>query len=62
MLSREDDELLCRIGPGAPMGTLVRESCEPAAADCLAATAELRRAWDHHPEPSRQAPGSHPAA
>ncbi|HLH78445.1 MAG TPA: Rieske 2Fe-2S domain-containing protein [Candidatus Binataceae bacterium] len=25
MLSREDNELLCRVGPGAPMGDLLRE-------------------------------------
>ena len=25
MLSREDNELLCRVGPGTPMGQLLRE-------------------------------------
>ena len=25
MLSREDNELLCRVGPGTPMGNLVRQ-------------------------------------
>ena len=24
MLSREDNELLCRVGPGTPMGELMR--------------------------------------
>src|SRR5437667_2470592 len=31
MLSREDNELLCRIGPGTPMGTLMRQYWVPAA-------------------------------
>ena len=31
MLSREDDELLCRIGPGTPMGNLMRQYWVPAA-------------------------------
>jgi nitrite reductase/ring-hydroxylating ferredoxin subunit len=31
MLSREDNELLCRVGPGTPMGNLVREYWVPAA-------------------------------
>jgi hypothetical protein len=31
MLSREDNELFCRIGPGTPMGTLMRQSWIPAA-------------------------------
>jgi len=30
MLSREDNGLLCRIGPGTPMGTLMREHWVPA--------------------------------
>ncbi len=30
MLSREDNELLCRIGPGTPMGALMREYWVPA--------------------------------
>lgn len=30
MLSREDNELLCRIGPGTPMGALLREYWVPA--------------------------------
>ena len=25
MLSKEDNELLCRVGPGTPMGSLLRE-------------------------------------
>ena len=25
MLSREDNELLCRVGPATPMGTLLRQ-------------------------------------
>jgi len=25
MLSREDNELVCRVGPGTPMGNLMRE-------------------------------------
>ena len=25
MLSREDNELLCRVGPGTPMGELMRQ-------------------------------------
>jgi len=31
MLSREDNELLCRIGPGTPMGSLMRQYWVPAA-------------------------------
>ena len=31
MLSREDNELLCRVGPGAPMGALMRQYWIPAA-------------------------------
>src|SRR6266849_3668011 len=31
MLNREDNELLCRIGPGTPMGTLMRQYWVPAA-------------------------------
>ena len=30
MLSREDNELLCRVGPGTPMGNLIREYWFPA--------------------------------
>jgi len=30
MLSREDTELLCRVGPGTPMGTLLRQYWIPA--------------------------------
>ena len=30
MLSREDNELLCRVGPGTPMGALMREYWVPA--------------------------------
>ena len=30
MLSREDNELLCRVGPGTPMGELIREYWFPA--------------------------------
>ena len=31
MLSREDNELLCRVGPGTPMGQLMRQYWVPAA-------------------------------
>jgi nitrite reductase/ring-hydroxylating ferredoxin subunit len=31
MLSREDNELLCRVGPGTPMGNLMRQYWVPAA-------------------------------
>jgi phenylpropionate dioxygenase-like ring-hydroxylating dioxygenase large terminal subunit len=31
MLSREDNELLCRVGPGTPMGRLMRQYWIPAA-------------------------------
>ncbi|HEY7496671.1 MAG TPA: Rieske 2Fe-2S domain-containing protein [Candidatus Tectomicrobia bacterium] len=31
MLSKEDNELLCRVGPGTPMGTLMRQYWIPAA-------------------------------
>src|SRR2546427_9111849 len=31
MLSRDDNELLCRIGPGTPMGNLMRQYWVPAA-------------------------------
>jgi len=38
MLSKEDNELLCRVGPGTPMGNLMREYWLPAVrADELAA-------------------------
>ena len=30
MLSREDNELLCRVGPGTPMGDLLRQYWMPA--------------------------------
>ena len=30
MLSKEDNELLCRVGPGTPMGNLMREYWMPA--------------------------------
>src|SRR5262245_18832716 len=30
MLSREDNELLCRVGPGTPMGTVMRQYWIPA--------------------------------
>ncbi|HEU0167584.1 MAG TPA: Rieske 2Fe-2S domain-containing protein, partial [Chloroflexota bacterium] len=30
MLSREDNELICRVGPGTPMGTLMRQYWVPA--------------------------------
>ena len=30
MLSREDNELLCRVGPGTPMGNLMRRYWFPA--------------------------------
>src|SRR5260370_11609470 len=29
MLSKEDNELLCRVGPGTPMGELMRQYCLP---------------------------------
>ena len=32
MLSREDNELVTRVGPGTPMGTLMREYWVPALA------------------------------
>jgi phthalate 4,5-dioxygenase len=31
MLSRDDNELLCRVGPGTPMGNLMRQYWIPAA-------------------------------
>src|SRR4029450_11503332 len=31
MLGREDNELLCRVGPGTPMGDLMRQYWVPAA-------------------------------
>ena len=31
MLSREDNELLCRVGPGTAMGNLMRQYWVPAA-------------------------------
>src|ERR671927_446239 len=31
MLSKEENELLCRVGPGTPMGTLMRQYWMPAA-------------------------------
>src|SRR5690349_24812608 len=31
MLSKEDNELLCRVGPGTPMGDLMRQYWIPAA-------------------------------
>src|SRR4249920_2840541 len=32
MLSKEDNELMCRVGPGTPMGNLIREYWIPAVA------------------------------
>ncbi len=32
MLSKEENELLCRIGPGTPMGDLMRRYWQPVAA------------------------------
>ena len=29
MLSKQDNEVLCRVGPGTPMGTLMREYWVP---------------------------------
>jgi len=31
MLSKEDNELLCRVGPGTPMGEIMRQYWIPAA-------------------------------
>ena len=31
MLNKEDNELLCRVGPGTPMGELMRQYWIPAA-------------------------------
>ena len=30
MLSKEDNDILCRVGPGTPMGELMRQYCIPA--------------------------------
>jgi phthalate 4,5-dioxygenase len=30
MLTREENELLCRVGPGTPMGAFMREYWTPA--------------------------------
>ena len=30
MLSPADNELMCRVGPGTPMGNLMREFWQPA--------------------------------
>ena len=30
MLSAEDNDILCRVGPGAPMGNLIRQYWLPA--------------------------------
>jgi len=30
MLNKEDNELVCRVGPGTPMGNLMREYWIPA--------------------------------
>ena len=30
MLTRDDNELLCRVGPGTPMGNLMRQYWLPA--------------------------------
>ena len=30
MLSREDNELLCRVGPGTPVGAMLRQYWVPA--------------------------------
>ncbi len=40
MLSKEDNELSCSVGPGTPMGN----------ADWIEATSELRKAFLKHPE------------
>ena len=41
MLSNEDNEALCRVGPGTPMGNLMRQYWMPAAALGRAAVARL---------------------
>ncbi len=38
MLSRDDNELLCRVGPATPMGNLIRQYWIPALM-----SSELRR-------------------
>jgi 5,5'-dehydrodivanillate O-demethylase len=40
MLSTEENELLTRVGPGTPMGALMRRYWQP-----IAALAEMREAW-----------------
>jgi hypothetical protein len=34
MLSREDNELLCRVGPGTPMGAYLRQHWIPCMVSC----------------------------
>ena len=43
MLSREDNELLCRVGPGTPMGNLMRQYWVPAALSSELPAAGRRR-------------------
>src|SRR5437016_3796820 len=40
MLSKEDNELLCRVGPGTPMGDLMRQYWIPALASSELPTAD----------------------
>ena len=53
MLSTEDNELLCRVGPGTPMGAFMREYWLPAF--CRASCAEPDGA-PHAPAPARREP------
>ena len=61
MLSKEDNELLCRVGPGTPMGDLMRQYWMPAvrsdelpAPDCPPAA--RRACWARTSSPSASPP------
>src|SRR3989304_923658 len=50
MLSKEDNQLLCRVGPGTPMGALMREYW-------LAAVRSDELGGPHRPPPRGTPPG-----
>ena len=61
MLSSEDNELLCRVGPGTPMGDLMRQYWMPALRSERAAFAGLpaaarRACWARTSSPSAPPP------
>jgi hypothetical protein len=59
MLSREDNELLCRVGPGTPMGALLRQYWLPALPSALLPEGE---SWITATEKARQSDAGMPIA